>query len=267
VNGFDLIIYSRTLNFGGIRGQGAKWNALPTPAINLNQYLVSGQFSASSFRWGDASGSAQGNGAAELFNVGDNSDPLFNGITLNPGSPQTVAYTDGGNRNWRLDGASPLPGVTILLEDNDEPGYIAAAYAAQDALRPGGAPQYFFAGPGGDTNDEIWDANGEAMILNAIDALTGGGPPTLPGDTDGDGDVDDADLGVSFANYTGPLAPNTGGKTAADGDVDGDGDVDDADLGASFAAYTGPTAPAAVPEPTSLALLGLGGLLAVRRRR
>jgi hypothetical protein len=43
--------------------------------------------------------------------------------------------------------------------------------------------------------------------------------------------------------------------------------VDDADLGASFAAYTGPTAPAAVPEPTSLALLGLGGLLAVRRRR
>jgi len=92
----------------------------------------------------------------------------------------------------------------------------------------------------------------------------------IPGDTDNDGDIDDADLGTSFSNYTGPLAPNTGGKTRADGDTDGDGDVDDADLGTSFSNYTGPLPSAsafAVPEPGSVALIFFSATLLLGRRR
>ncbi|MFN3167461.1 MAG: PPC domain-containing protein [Phycisphaeraceae bacterium] len=60
-----------------------------------------------------------------------------------------------------------------------------------------------------------------------------------PGDTDGDYDIDDTDLGTAFVNYTGPVGA-IGGKTKAQGDTDGDGDVDDTDLGTTFVGYTGP---------------------------
>ena len=67
----------------------------------------------------------------------------------------------------------------------------------------------------------------------------GGAQPLIPGDTDFDGDVDDADLGTAFSNYTGPVGA-AGDKNFWDGDTDFDGDVDDADLANIFSNYTGP---------------------------
>ncbi|MFN3167900.1 MAG: sulfatase-like hydrolase/transferase [Phycisphaeraceae bacterium] len=89
----------------------------------------------------------------------------------------------------------------------------------------------------------------------------------IPGDTDGDGDIDDSDLGTAFANYTGPLSPGTGGKTSAQGDTDGDGDIDDSDLGTAFANYTGPLGPSTVPEPGGFAATAGVLFLLSRRRR
>lgn len=83
-------------------------------------------------------------------------------------------------------------------------------------------------------------------------------------DLDMDGDVDGVDLASFFAAYTGPGA-SLPGLTYAD--IDMDGDVDGVDISGAFSRFTGPNAPAVIPEPSSLILLGIGGLLIVRRKR
>jgi len=86
--------------------------------------------------------------------------------------------------------------------------------------------------------------------------------PLAPGDVDGDGDVDADDFGVvAYHNQV-------GGFSRDQGDLNDDGWVDIADFGIlAFNFGAGPPVSAAVPEPASLALLGLGALAVLRRRR
>jgi autotransporter-associated beta strand protein len=115
----------------------------------------------------------------------------------------------------------------------------------------------------------VWGAVGSGAAFTSP-LLSGAGllevstfaPPT-PGDFNGDGFVDSADLSVWSGNFG---ATDAG---VAQGDADGDGLVDGSDFliwqrNATFAGGA-----SAVPEPTALALVSaaLATLIAVRRRR
>lgn len=62
-------------------------------------------------------------------------------------------------------------------------------------------------------------------------------------DTNDDGLINLEDIQTAFDNFTGPLAPGTGGMTQAQGDTDGDGDIDNNDLGTLFVACGAMTPP------------------------
>ena len=108
-------------------------------------------------------------------------------------------------------------------------------------------------------DDEVGENAGAVYVFR--------GPPIVSpaaGDVDGDGDVDLADMGHFENQFGGPgVDPHN-----ADLNEDGLADLHDLVLIRDTFGYTSPTAPsAATPEPATMTLLAISGLLVLRRRR
>jgi len=76
----------------------------------------------------------------------------------------------------------------------------------------------------------------EHMALQVVQPLGG---LVLPGDIDGDGDIDFTDFSTLAGHFTGTLSPSAGGKTRDQGDFDDDGDVDFGDFSVLAGNFTG----------------------------
>jgi|GEM_PF-2297795 len=119
------------------------------------------------------------------------------------------------------------------------------------------------------------DTNGDGMVddsdYNNLVAQFGGAPGVESADFDDDGRVDLGDFAVMRANFGAGVtsAPNAGSA-----DFNGDGRVDLADFaimranfGSGVASAPGAESFTTTPEPATLAMLATGGLAVLRRRR
>jgi len=143
-----------------------------------------------------------------------------------------------GGSHWSTWEAAMLQ---YLLVDNPQPteGHVRGSWSIG-----GGTLTESFCG-------RLWDTVSSTLILQEYYRNTEASAPyttaVLPGDRDGDGDVDNTDIIVAFSNFTGPNpdppAPSFG-RTRLQGDVhphpSGDGDVDNLDFQEMFTNFTGP---------------------------
>jgi hypothetical protein len=157
----------------------------------------------------------------------------FGSVPAGPRAQQTLVVTNSGDTTlWSQTGIATLH---FSLSATD--GFTAPDGSFSDA--PGGDGASVFItmdtsspGPKSGTVTILSDAPDEPVrVVALVGHVTA---PALPGDVDGDGDVDQSDLGLLLAAY-GTCQGDPDYLPAAD--FDGDGCVSQTDLGALLAGY------------------------------
>lgn len=237
-----------------------------------------------------------GTGAANLTLGGTNTGANTLGQVVNDSTSGATSVTEQGPGNWVLSAANTYTGATTITGGSlTVNGSIAAASAVSvtgGALAGTGT----VAGPvttsggailPGDTNSAgtltasggttLGDNSGLQYFLNTPDVTGGTGGNSLLATTDlglGTGISLTVAPGGAFGlgtynliDYSGTLTDNSSGFTGYTVTGLPSGEAGTFHLGTDGAINSLQLSVAAVPEPTSLALLGLGGLAMIRRRR
>lgn len=190
------------------------------------------------------------NGATLLYHVDEDGIPYSDGFVLN----ETMFYSPPG---YEYGGPNPIPlRVPITY---DLAGNIYTAGNASGSGPGGTGERLGIYGPGGDSS-AITRSDGTFTING-----TTYGDGYLAGDLTGDGFVGIEDLGIVLGNWNATVAHGV----FTLGDPTGDGFVGIEDLNVilgNWNAGTPPSDVANIPEPGTVALLGLGTLSLLRRR-
>jgi len=230
------------------------------------------------FEYDESSNTALSSNEYVIAGDGTSSHAITNGEAVyDPKSGAVVvAYLDGENNDSSGEIAGQV-GLYARIGERDGGGMLvfgdpilidAEAARRQDSnggdmqcpldidIVPSAGDSILYFAYGRIASDSTNDLSDEIRVAKYL--LTGGGG--IPGDTDGDGDVDLDDLFAVRNNFG-----TTSGATLGDGDTDGDGDVDLDDLFAVRNNFG--TGLIVIPEPATMCLMALGSIALLRRRR
>lgn len=240
-----------------------------TPALDTSRFTFSCWFKADSAMESWARLYATDPAYANFFQIVMNEGHFYLATNPDNGAADVarnldLAFDDGAWHHLAavrdgVDAANAaiyIDGEAIPLEAYD--GFFSGGTSTRVGARTTGSHAFF------GMMDEIalWRrALDPAEILAIYEAAFTSGP--LPGDLNGDGRVDSADLDGIRAAWGNTTAP---GDVAA-GDISGDGVVGSADLDLVRANWGRSLRAAAVPEPGMAMLAGLLGTIMLARRR